>query len=228
MINVNTPIRLVQAGLAVVALGLNSYVTSWYHAHTVNSNAPPSVLFMLSVGVLSLLVLPYLFFNPALSQTHHGKSSGRFFNKHCARARRIPHDPMVRGICRFGRFSAQVAALRWTCLPGHGGRKRSWCDFMAHIPRHHDTSPPPHHPHPHWLRRQGRHDQPRDLGWRSCKQQERRQRLNVTFILDYYFQDRRCISQKVRVCFPSSGIGLNEWMDRWIDGWIWSNGWTGD
>jgi len=82
MINVNTPIRLVQAGLAVVALGLNSYVTSWYHAHTVNSNAPPSVLFMLSVGVLSLLVLPYLFFNPALSQTHHGKSSGRFFNKY--------------------------------------------------------------------------------------------------------------------------------------------------
>lgn len=82
MININTPLRLVQAGLALVDLGLSGYVTSWYHAHTVNSNAPASVLFILSVGVLSILILPYLFFNPALSQTHHGKSSGKYFNKY--------------------------------------------------------------------------------------------------------------------------------------------------
>ena len=57
-------------------------VTAWYHAHTVNSNAPASVLFTLTAAVLTLLALPYLFFNPALSVTHHGKNSGRYFNKY--------------------------------------------------------------------------------------------------------------------------------------------------
>lgn len=82
MININTPVRIIQACLAITALGLNGYVTSWYQAHTFGSQAPASVLFALSVGALTLAALPYLFLNPALSITHHGKNSGRFFNKY--------------------------------------------------------------------------------------------------------------------------------------------------
>jgi len=86
MINLNTPLRAVQGVLAVITLGLNGYVTSWYHAHTVNSNAPASVLFTLAVGIITILALPYLFLNPALSVTHHGKNSGRYFNKYAVLA----------------------------------------------------------------------------------------------------------------------------------------------
>ncbi len=44
------------------------------------------MLFSLAIGVVTILALPYLFFNPALSVTHHGKTSGRFFNKYAVLA----------------------------------------------------------------------------------------------------------------------------------------------
>ena len=38
------------------------------------------------MGGVTLLALPYLFLNPALSVTHHGRNSGRFFNKYAVLA----------------------------------------------------------------------------------------------------------------------------------------------
>lgn len=81
MLNLNTPLRIIQAILAIVAIALNSYVISWYIQHTRSRSTPNEPPFLIFVGGLSLLVLPYLFLNPALSQTHHNKPSGRYFNK---------------------------------------------------------------------------------------------------------------------------------------------------
>ncbi|KAK0508303.1 hypothetical protein JMJ35_009387 [Cladonia borealis] len=84
MLNLNTPFRTIQGLLAIIALGLNGYVTSWYRAHTHPSTVPNESPFLLFCAAWTLLLLPYLLFNPPLSQTRstNPKPPSRFFNKH--------------------------------------------------------------------------------------------------------------------------------------------------
>ena len=86
MLNLNTPLRSLQLVLALITIGLNGYVSQWYIAHTVTYATPGSTAYLIVVGALTILALPYLFLNPALSQTHHGRQSGRFFNKYAVLA----------------------------------------------------------------------------------------------------------------------------------------------
>ncbi|CAD6581550.1 MAG: hypothetical protein ASARMPRED_000644 [Alectoria sarmentosa] len=79
MFNFNLPLRSVQLILAIIALGLNGYVTSWYLHHTHPSTTPSSPPYLVFVAIFTLLTLPYLFSNPVLAGSN--KPNGRFFNK---------------------------------------------------------------------------------------------------------------------------------------------------
>ena len=70
-----------QVTIRKVKANISPTVTSWYIQHTRSRSTPNEPPFLIFVGCWTLLVLPYLFFNPSLSQTHHNKPSGRFFNK---------------------------------------------------------------------------------------------------------------------------------------------------
>ncbi|KAL6720182.1 hypothetical protein ACLMJK_002103 [Lecanora helva] len=84
MFNLNTPLRLFQAALALATLGLSGYITHWYLHHTSPAAVPISTIYLLTVSSLTLLLTPYLLLNPALSLRHHNNPTppGRFFNKH--------------------------------------------------------------------------------------------------------------------------------------------------
>ncbi|KAL2041677.1 hypothetical protein N7G274_005461 [Stereocaulon virgatum] len=86
MFNLNTPLRIIQAIFAIVTIGLNAYVTHWYTTHTTTHSTPPSPPLLLFTATLTLLTVPYLLLNPALSLTHHNKPPGRFFNKYAVLA----------------------------------------------------------------------------------------------------------------------------------------------
>ncbi|KAF6237949.1 hypothetical protein HO173_004150 [Letharia columbiana] len=79
MFNFNLPLRIFQLILAIIALGLNGHVTSWYLHHTHPSTTPSAPPYLVSVGTSTLLTLPYLFLNPVLAGGN--KPNGRFFNK---------------------------------------------------------------------------------------------------------------------------------------------------
>ena len=100
MINLNTPLRALQASVAIVTLALNGsgrsslieislhsltrshIVTHWYFTHTHPSICPNAPLFLVFVASFTILALPYLFFNPPLSITHANRESNpKYFNK---------------------------------------------------------------------------------------------------------------------------------------------------
>ncbi|KAG8526244.1 uncharacterized protein KY384_000237 [Bacidia gigantensis] len=82
MLNLNFPLRALQAALAIATLGFNGFVTKWYLEHTKPSICPQAPVLLLVVGALTLLSLPYLTFNAPLQITHaNRKSNPRFFNK---------------------------------------------------------------------------------------------------------------------------------------------------
>ncbi|KAM0801171.1 hypothetical protein BDR22DRAFT_962640 [Usnea florida] len=81
MFNFNLPLRTLQLILAIIALGLNSHVTSWYLHHTRPSTTPHAPPYLIVVAILTLLSLPYLFLNPVLAGGTSSKPNGRFFNK---------------------------------------------------------------------------------------------------------------------------------------------------
>lgn len=82
MINLNKPLRALQASVAITTLGLNGHVSHWYFTHTHPSICPNAPLFLIFVASFTILALPYLFFNPPLSITHANRESNpKFFNK---------------------------------------------------------------------------------------------------------------------------------------------------
>ncbi|MCJ1451427.1 hypothetical protein MMC28_001764 [Mycoblastus sanguinarius] len=81
MLNLNLPLRIIQLILAIISLGLNSYITSWYIHHTKTHTSPSQAPFLIFTSAFTLLTLPYLFLNPALSHTHEKKPNGPYFNK---------------------------------------------------------------------------------------------------------------------------------------------------
>lgn len=82
MLNFNIPLRIVQGVLALITLVLGAYVEAWYHKQTHNSISPASTSLILFVSIVTILTLPYLYMNPALSYTHlKGRPNGRFFHK---------------------------------------------------------------------------------------------------------------------------------------------------
>lgn len=82
MINLNLPLRILQAVVALATLVLQGYVTHWYLQHTRSSVCPDAPVFLLSVAAFTLLTFPYLLLNAPLQITHANKAANsKYFNK---------------------------------------------------------------------------------------------------------------------------------------------------